>query len=127
MAMKNKYIKILLGISVFIIAFLFLYIMWLQNWCGKVHLQDIVCKSKDMVPDEETAEKIAYILVDTHLGFEEDYYYDVDVFFDENRNEWQVVYLKMMPDRKGFFLRGAPVVEIEKNTGIVTHVYHSSA
>ena len=119
---KNKYIKILLGISVFIIAFLFLYIMWLQNWCGKVHLQDIVCKSKDMVPDEETAEKIAYILVDTHLGFEESYYYDVSVRFDEKRNEWQVSYLKMTPDRKEFFGGGGFVVAIEKNTGIVTHV-----
>lgn len=122
--MKNKYLKIYLGISVFIILFLLFYIIKLQHWCEEVHLQDVVYANQNMVPDEETAEKIAYILADVHLGFEEDCYYDVTVFFDENRNEWQVVYLKMTSDRNGFFLGGAPVVKIEKNTGIVTHVYH---
>ncbi|MBQ9926737.1 MAG: hypothetical protein IJO65_02060 [Lachnospiraceae bacterium] len=122
--MKNKYLKIYLGISVFLILFLGLYIYYPSIFCEKEHFKD-VSESRNMVPDEETAVKIAYIFAEEHLGFDVDYYYEPAVRFDESRNEWCVDFLQMVPGKSIYVLGGGRVIAIEKDTGVVTQVYRS--
>ena len=125
MAMKNKYIKILLGISVFIITFLFLYIMWPQNWCGKVHLQDVVCKSQDMVPDEKTAEKIADAIIESHGGLKDlraGFSWSAEVDYNEKNNMWIVCYIQKR-EGGGWLLDKGREVWIDRESGMITLIW----
>jgi len=81
----------------------------------------------DVIPDEETALKVAEILLNTHLpdamvapNTRPNLEFDVIIDFDEERNEWQIFYVSINPTTGGAWLGTSPSIRIRKDTGEIT-------
>ena len=75
-----------------------------------------------VVPDEETAEKIAYILAEKHFGFVEGRDYDLRICFNEENNAWDVLYSPIHPEEGKVFLGGGRHIRIRKDNGAVIYL-----
>ncbi|MBQ9926738.1 MAG: hypothetical protein IJO65_02065 [Lachnospiraceae bacterium] len=122
--MKNKYLKMYLGISVFLILFLGLYIYYPSIFCKKEHFKD-VSESRNMVPDEETAEKIADAIVEARgglKGLREGFFWDTTVDWDEQHNMWSVCY-SQRTEGGGWLLDAGAEFWIDRDSGMIVLVY----
>lgn len=98
--------KILFGgwlLSILIIIILGTYIVKSEPKCERKHLDEID-RSKELVPDEETALKIADAIIsgDKDVEWDEDFTYEVSVSFDEETYEWLVMYAPTIPGKVVF-------------------------
>lgn len=111
-------------LSIFIIIILCVYIVKREPVCEQVHL-DVIDRSKELIPDEETALKIAdaIISVDKDVEWNEDFTYEVSVSFDEEAYEWLVTYGPTMPGKVIF--DGGKYIWIRKDTGQVHKWYQN--
>ena len=76
--------------------------------------------STDVIPDEETAEKVAYILLDKLFGLSEERGYDIHISFNEETYAWEVWYAPIPPE--GFILLGGnQEIHIRKDNGAVIY------
>lgn len=118
--MKNKYLKIYLGISIFLILFLGLYIYYPSIFCEKEHFKD-VSERRNMVPDEETAEEIADAIVEARGGLKglaEGFSWKTEVNYNKQNNVWIVYYSQEAEDK--WLLDGAWMeVMIDRDSGVV--------
>ena len=121
--MKMKVLYICLGISLFINLALGNYIVKWEPVCEKVHLDDID-RTKDIVPNEKTAIKIADAVIesDDYWSWEEDITYDVHATFDEYRYEWFVNYHPVI-EEGAYWLDGGKNVRIRRDNGMVAIEY----
>lgn len=108
------------GFSISLILNLFLGIYTVRQ---ELMYADIkIDKSKNIIPDKETAIAIAYVYIDANLGWEEcgeGEYYEPMAFFDEVTNQWEVGFLKRTSN--GEFIRGpGRHVSIRSDNGMVT-------
>lgn len=110
------------GISILVIAVLCIYIVRCEPKCNKVHVDDIVTEGRSIIPDEETAKEMAYILVEANLGFEESGFYESRVKFNEKTNEWEILFYEMTFEGQ-YVLGSGKVVCINKDSGTVTALY----
>lgn len=113
--MKRKYF-LLVGIFFSILLNVYLYndIKYQEPQCGRIHTDDID-RSKDVVPDEKAAIKIARL----SLPLEENLEYDIEVDFYENLDEWCVSF---RPQNKNI-LDGGWRVRISRYYGIVNMMW----
>lgn len=118
MEKKNRILFICLGISYLIIGILYIYLLKYELICNRVHIND-VDKGRNIIPDAETAEKIAYALVEGNLGFKVSEIYEVKVIFDQQTSEWEVLFYQITPEGK-YVLDAGGVVKIKRDSGIVT-------
>lgn len=122
---KTMKTKILFGgwmLSIFIIIILGTYIVKSEPKCDRKHLDEID-RSKELIPDEETALKIAdaIISVDKDVEWDEDFTYEVSVSFDEETYEWLVMYAPTIPGKVVF--DGGNYIWIRKDNGYVHKWY----
>lgn len=118
--MKNKILSLCLGLSLLLIV----NIISCKPECERLHLDDVE-KGRNVIPDEETAEEIAYILLEANSGFEgesSEFYYEAEVSFNEETNEWEVIFCPRPYDGK-FVLDGEKVVHLNRDSGMVTFLF----
>ena len=123
MNVKKIWLIGFLGISLFVNILLSVYMVKREPVCERVHLDD-VSRERNVIPDEKTARQIAYIIVESNFGFEENYFYDPFISYDEDTGEWEVSYLKRTKEG-GFILCGGMMVRIDRNSGMITELYYS--
>ena len=115
--MKSKILYICLGISLLINIILSVCVVNLRNTNGNK-----IDRTRSMVPDEKTAERIAEAYLDTLegiLGWEENVEYEAEITFDEENYEWIVHYRPKVPE--GYMvLDGAKIVGVRKDNGMLT-------
>lgn len=118
--MKVKVLYVCLCISILICASLGHYIVKHKPVCERVHLDDID-RTKDVVPDEETALRIAEAIVDSHeyWEWEEDVDYEVEILFNEMNYEWSVQWQPPIPEG-AIMLDGGKTVFIRRDTGAIS-------
>ena len=117
---KNKILFVCLVISYLIIGILYIYLVKYELVCERVHIND-VDKGRDIITDEEAAEKIAYALVEGKLGVEESGKYQTKVTFDQRTNEWEVLFYQITPEG-AYVLDAGGVIKIKRDSGIVTDI-----
>jgi len=89
--------------------------------CDRLHIDDRPLMTKDIIPDEETAEKVAYILLDKLYGIHEERDYDIHINFNEENYAWEVWYAPIPPE--GFvILGGNKRIHIRKDNGTIIHL-----
>ena len=115
---KNKILLFNLSISVLIIIGLCIFIVKHEPVCYLTHLDDIE-ENRDIISDEETAKQIADIIVESNLVFEEDKTYDTEVIFDEQANEWEIIYFPITLDGQPD-IDSDKIVWINRGSGHVT-------
>lgn len=115
---KNKILIFNLGISILIIIGLCIFMVKHGSVCNRIHLEDLE-ENRDIIPDEETAKRISDALVKSNLDFEEDKTYDVEVIFDEQTNEWEIIYFPITLDGE-HVSRSEKIVRINRGSGHVT-------
>lgn len=120
--MKKYLLSFGLVFSLLIIAVLCFYIARCEPKCERIHLDEVMEEGRNIIPDEETAKEIAYILVEANLGFEELGVYKSRVSFNEKTNEWEVFFYQMTFDGQ-YILGGGRVVVINKDSGMITALY----
>ena len=119
--MKRKILYICLAILMLIDGALVNYILEREPVCDRTHLSD-VDRTKDIVPDEETAIRIAEANLKTKIsGWNShgDIDYQIEVIYDEPSYEWIVIYEVAPPEGK-FVLDGTKVLGVRRDYG---HVY----
>ncbi len=116
--MKNKILSLWFGLSLLLIV----NIINCKPECERLHLYDVE-KGRNIIPDEETAKEIAYILVEANSGFEDsEFYYEAEVSFNEETKEWEVIFSPRTYDGK-FILDGEKIVHLNRDSGIVTFLF----
>lgn len=79
----------------------------------------------DVISDEETAEKIAYILIDKLFGFNENRDYGVEVSFNDESYAWEVKYFPLLSlaekEQNIGILGGGRYIHIRKDSGKVIY------
>lgn len=77
-------------------------------------------RTKNVVPDEETAKRIAEAIIDAdELGtWDLDKDYEMEISFDEETYRWRVAYLPKLPEG-AMLLDGDPCVWIRKDNGFI--------
>ncbi len=80
-------------------------------------------QDKCLIPNEETAEKIAATIIEANGGFEEGWIYEPSVELNLLTNEWEVFYLQQTPDKTGIVLDSGGKVCIDRDTGMITGLY----
>ena len=120
--MKNKILSLCLGFSLLLIAILCFCFLRYKPECERLHLDDVVEKGRNIIPDEETAKEIAYVLVEANLGFEDLGFYEAEVNFNEETNEWEVFFHQMTYEGE-HILGGGRVVHLNRDSGMVTELY----
>lgn len=110
--------------SIFIIIILCVYIVKREPVCERVHLDEID-RSKELIPDEETALKIAdaVIAVDKEVEWDKECTYEASVSFDEETYEWLVTYGPSKPDKVIF--DGGKYIWIRKDNGWIHRWYQN--
>jgi hypothetical protein len=73
----------------------------------------------DAVPNEETAKKLADIIIEAQSGFIPDIVYDYDISFNVGNNTWVVKYRPLHPDESMLFWDGERHISIRKDSGMV--------
>ncbi len=120
--MKKSVLIICLGLSFLVNALLCNYIAKRQPVCERRHLEDIN-RTGNLIPDEETAKKIAEVIIDADENWvwDEGYTYYADVKFDEESYEWVVSYYPKLPPG-AIMLDGEKIVWIRKDNGLIEKV-----
>ncbi len=119
--MKNKILSLWFGLSLLLIV----NIINCKPECQRMHLDDVVEKGRNIIPDEETAKEIAYVLVEANSGFEgesSEFYYEAEVNFNEETKEWEVTFFPRTYDGKSV-LDGEKIVHLNRDSGMVTELY----
>lgn len=129
--MGNKIGKTCLRITTLIAVFLLADIIILAIRMAIPCMKENMANSKidrtvSVVPDEETAVELAYILVDENIGwrYAEDLKeikasYQPHVTFDKRRNEWDIFW-SLETETGGYVLDHGMTVRIRKDNGKVT-------
>ena len=120
--MKFKFLFCGWVLSIFIIIVLCAYIVNREPVCERVHLDEID-RSKELIPDEETAIKIADTIIsaDKEVEWNEKFTYEVRVSFDEETYEWLVMYAPTIPGKVVF--DGGKYIWIRKDSGQIHKWY----
>jgi hypothetical protein len=113
--MNIKIAYIIIGILLVSIISLSIYIAIRKPVCDHMHFTDNLSPwgEKDVVPDEETAMKIADAIVAGHPRFIPELEYYSIIIFNEQYNTWEIIY-----GAHGF-LGGDVVIQIKKDSGMV--------
>ena len=115
--MKNKILYACISISILINALLVIHIINMEPPCEHIHYDDID-KTNDIVPDEETARRIAETVLrmeKSAWGLKEDYNYYTDITYNEAGHEWIVIFSPKSSESDK-----ERVVGIRKDRGIIT-------
>lgn len=119
--MKKSIFLILTACSVLLNIALGTYIR--KPNCEHVHLDEID-RSKDVIPNENTAEKIAEIFMKSQegaLAWGEGIEYGVDVSYDDQNYEWIVYYDANANVEDGYMILDADKkIWIRRDYGIIT-------
>ena len=121
--MKMKILYSCLGIFFLIILSLGNHIVKQEPVCEREHLDEID-RTKDIVPNEETARKIAESIIeaDKQWIWEENIIYEIDITFNELNYEWFVDYHPEI-EEGAYWLDGGKNVRIRRDNGLVTIEY----
>ena len=123
---KIKIFYICLALIAVLFACYYVYTAFNKPICERQHLDDELklWGREDAVPNEETARKIADVIVDSHDGFAEDREYIVEINFNEKRYEWQLYYYINPPE--GYSVLGGEIkISIRKDCGMITNLAYS--
>lgn len=119
--MKSRILYIFFCISLVVNLLLCVCVIKQKIDCESNHPNGID-KTRSMIPDEETAERIAKVFLDTiegDWGWEEGVEYEVYVSFDADKYEWVVHYSPKAPE--GYMtIDGAKIVGVRKDNGMLT-------
>ena len=118
--MKRKILYICLVVFMYIDSVLINYILEREPVCDRVHWSD-VDRTKDMVPDEETAIRIAeadFKMEKSGWGYQEGTDYQIEVTYDEPSYEWIVTYDVVPPEGKSV-LDGQRIFGVKRDNGFV--------
>lgn len=128
--MKTKILYICFTLSVVLTLVMGVYLVTWEPECDHVHWDEIVIDTtKDIVPDEAAAEKIARYSVReggpaggfAMSGDEEFVVYDSDVTFIEQTNEWIVDFTARSPEDGHIIIYdGISLVGVRRDNGYFT-------
>lgn len=116
--MKMKILYLGLIILFTIIVLLLAYIFQINRNMSLGELLDNnqqIWGEVDAVPNEDTAIKIANIILEAQSGFSEEYTYNIEVSFNEQSNTWEVYYAPAAS-----VLGGGIKVHIQRSNGAIT-------
>jgi hypothetical protein len=125
---KTKILYTCLGLLISSTVLLSVYIATLKpDVCGRVHLDDVLTVwnswvgEYDIVPDEETARKIADIVIETRnkiMSSESSIdMNNVSIIFNEKNNEWEVYY-----GLKEWVLGWGTIIYIRRDNGMIVDI-----
>lgn len=116
MKIKIKISYVWLGVLSLSVILLSVYILIQKPICERIHIDDNMklWGTKDAVPDEKTAKKIADIIIDAQSGFEPIFDYTVEVNYNADKNEWELLY------HPGAVSGGGITIHLRKDNGMVT-------
>ncbi len=122
--------------KIFIIGYFFLIVLIIINILLCIHItksnsmykpvyEDEIEKDKNIIPDKETAARVAQIVVETLdeyvKGIDEGIEYEITVTFDEEKYEWVVHY---MPEQEGDVIFGGEIIiRIRRDNGKMYFYY----
>ena len=118
--MKNKILYACISISILINALLVIHIINMEPPCEHIHYDDID-KTNDIVPDEETARRIAETVLrmeKSAWGLKEDYNYYTDITYNEAGHEW-IVYFDLNPPGEFSILDAERIAGVRRDNGMV--------
>ena len=120
--MKRKILYICLVILILIDGALGVYILERKPVCDRAHLSD-VDRTKDIVPDAETAIRIAeasFKMEKSAWGYHyhDELVYQIEVTYDEPSYEWIVSYEEVTPEGD-FVLDGGRFFGVRRDNGYV--------
>ncbi len=113
--MRIKILYVCFILSFFINVALSIFLLNRKPVCGHVHIDDID-RTKDVIPDGETAIKLAK----EKLLYEEDYPYEYTAVFNGPSYEWIVFFQHRECDRYTL-LDGEHVLWLRRDYGIVSN------
>ena len=121
--MKPIVIYICLSLILIAIISLSVYFFTRDSTCNRIHLDDNtkLWGEYDLVPDEETAKRVADIIISAQSGFYEGLDYDVEITYKEDSNEWDVCYHPIVSDGMYLF-DGTIEILIRRDCGMVTEL-----
>ena len=122
MLKKDSILGFCLGISFVPFALLSWYITEHESRYESMKAENSY-QDRCLIPDEETAEKIAAIIIEANGGFEEGWSYESSVEYDFLTNEWEVTYLQESIDGESFVLDAGGGVRLNKDSGTITGFY----
>lgn len=120
--MKRKILYICLSASIFINALLVIHIINMKPSCEHIHYSDID-RTKDIVPDEETARRIAETVLRMRkyaFRLKEEHTYYTEITYNEAGHEWIVNFSLNAPGEYRF-LDGGIIVGVRRDNGVVLH------
>ena len=131
--MKEKIVYVLLGIFLTSTILLSVYVAISKpHECEYVHLDDVLRAwsswegENDVVPDEETARKIADVVIEVRNKIRgEEYKYiedEIIVIFNEQNYEWEVHYPYQTETENGWSLGWGTIILIRRDNGMIRDV-----
>ena len=121
--MKTKILSACLGITFLINFSLGINIAIRKPVCERVHLDDID-RSKNIITSEEMAKDIAELYIkkqEEYKNYEEDFTYEIECFFDEEKYKWWICYTTIPPEGI-YLLDGEFAIGVRKDTGMLTNI-----
>ncbi|MCH5263294.1 MAG: hypothetical protein J1F42_10300 [Lachnospiraceae bacterium] len=126
--MKTKILYIGFTLSVVLTLVMVVYLVTWEPECDHVHRGEIeIDRTKDIVPDEVAAEKIArYSLREGgyaggfSLSHEDEFVYDASVTFNEQTYEWIIDFDCFSPEGDFVIFEGISLVGVRRDNGYFT-------
>ena len=123
----KSFLYIIMGLLVLAVISLIIYITVASFECTRLHYDDNLrlWGSRDAVPDEETAKKIAVIVVERQMRYLNMGYqlanrdYNHEISFNKVENQWEL-YLSPIPPEGTAYLGAEIMVSIRKDCGMIT-------
>lgn len=120
--MKTNILYSCIGLLLVSVISLSVYIAIRKPVCERIHIDDNMklWGTKDAIPNEETAKKIADIIIEAQSGFSEHLKldYDFEISFNEQNNAWEVYYSPIPPE--GYLIEGGGIeIHIKRDSGMV--------
>ena len=121
---------IIFGVWYILVIFMAIFMLTpnIDAECERIHIDDNhkLWGTRDAVPNEEVAYKIAYAVIYEQLKHEggeefspDDYY--SEIMFNEISNEWEIYFAPIPPE--GYItLGGDMIINIRKDCGMVTEL-----
>ena len=115
--MKTGFLYVCFALSFLINMVLSIHLLKREPVCGHVHLDEID-RTKDVIPDEETAlrlakEKLIHPMADSFV-------YEYHVFFNEPSYEW-IVFIEARAKDGGFVLDGGDYLWLRRDYGTLSN------
>ena len=117
--MSKEFLYIVAGFLLIAVVLLCSYIA--VDECSRMHFDDNMklWGTRDAVPDEETAKKIADIVIRAQTeilgyGLREDWEYEITATYDTLGNRWHIHY------SPGIVVGGEIMIGIRKDSGMIT-------